>query len=48
MISASTFLGVAIFSGVILILVLMLNLAESKLLLKVRLLSTSMEMMINH
>ena len=32
MISASTFLGVAIFSGVILILVLMLNLAESKLL----------------
>ena len=32
MISASTFLGVAIFSGVILILVLMLSLAESKLL----------------
>ena len=32
MISASTLLGVAIFSGVILVLVLMLNLAESKLL----------------
>ena len=32
MITASTFLGVAIFTGVILILVLMLNLAESKLL----------------
>ena len=32
MITASTILSVAIFSGVILILVLMLNLAESKLL----------------
>ena len=32
MITASTFLSVAIFTGVILILVLMLNLAESKLL----------------
>ena len=32
MITVSTFLGVAIFTGVILILVLMLNLAESKLL----------------
>ena len=32
MITASTLLSVAIFTGVILILVLMLNLAESKLL----------------
>ena len=32
MITASTILSVAIFTGVILILVLMLNLAESKLL----------------